>query len=74
MDRWTDDDALDVVGPRLRALRRDRGITLATSRRRPVAAGPAGAVSWRGRAALKGPVGHTSGAFQQRGAAWFTAV
>jgi DNA-binding XRE family transcriptional regulator len=29
MDRKTDDDVLDAVGPRLRALRRDRGITLA---------------------------------------------
>ncbi|WP_432095742.1 helix-turn-helix domain-containing protein [Streptomyces sp. bgisy100] len=29
MDRTTDDDVLDAVGPRLRALRRDRGITLA---------------------------------------------
>ncbi|MFF0245107.1 helix-turn-helix domain-containing protein [Streptosporangium sandarakinum] len=29
MDRRTDDDVLDAVGPRLRALRRDRGITLA---------------------------------------------
>jgi transcriptional regulator with XRE-family HTH domain len=29
MDRKTDDEVLDVVGPRLRALRRDRGITLA---------------------------------------------
>ncbi|MEV6394549.1 XRE family transcriptional regulator [Streptomyces sp. NPDC051907] len=29
MDGMTDDDVLDAVGPRLRALRRDRGITLA---------------------------------------------
>ncbi|MBA6441561.1 helix-turn-helix domain-containing protein [Streptomyces sp. GMR22] len=29
MDLTTDDDVLDAVGPRLRALRRDRGITLA---------------------------------------------
>ncbi|MEV6012055.1 XRE family transcriptional regulator [Streptomyces sp. NPDC051976] len=29
MDHPTDDDVLDAVGPRLRALRRDRGITLA---------------------------------------------
>ncbi|MEW2439458.1 XRE family transcriptional regulator [Streptomyces caniferus] len=29
MDRKTDDEVLDAVGPRLRALRRDRGITLA---------------------------------------------
>ncbi|WP_197371755.1 helix-turn-helix domain-containing protein, partial [Streptomyces clavuligerus] len=29
MDRTTDDEVLDAVGPRLRALRRDRGITLA---------------------------------------------
>ncbi|MCZ1005596.1 helix-turn-helix domain-containing protein [Streptomyces lydicus] len=29
MDRKTDDDVLDAVGPRLCALRRDRGITLA---------------------------------------------
>ncbi|CDR17547.1 helix-turn-helix domain-containing protein [Streptomyces iranensis] len=29
MDLKTDDDVLDAVGPRLRALRRDRGITLA---------------------------------------------
>ncbi|WP_433251561.1 helix-turn-helix domain-containing protein [Streptosporangium sp. CA-135522] len=29
MDRKTDDDVLDAVGPRLRALRRDRGLTLA---------------------------------------------
>ncbi|MET9147836.1 XRE family transcriptional regulator [Streptomyces sp. NPDC004042] len=29
MDRKTDDDVLDAVGPRLRTLRRDRGITLA---------------------------------------------
>ncbi|MEU7576208.1 XRE family transcriptional regulator [Streptomyces sp. NPDC041068] len=29
MDPTTDDDVLDAVGPRLRALRRDRGITLA---------------------------------------------
>lgn len=29
MDPKTDDDVLDAVGPRLRALRRDRGITLA---------------------------------------------
>jgi transcriptional regulator with XRE-family HTH domain len=29
MDRKMDDDVLDAVGPRLRALRRDRGITLA---------------------------------------------
>ncbi|MDA3627711.1 XRE family transcriptional regulator [Saccharopolyspora sp. WRP15-2] len=29
MGRKTDDDVLDSVGPRLRALRRDRGITLA---------------------------------------------
>ncbi|MEU0839665.1 XRE family transcriptional regulator [Streptomyces sp. NPDC005962] len=29
MDRMTDDDVLDAVGPRLRALRRERGITLA---------------------------------------------
>ncbi|MEV5576421.1 XRE family transcriptional regulator [Spirillospora sp. NPDC052269] len=29
MDHVTDDDVLDAVGPRLRALRRDRGITLA---------------------------------------------
>ncbi|WP_031509407.1 helix-turn-helix domain-containing protein [Streptomyces megasporus] len=29
MDRETDDDVLEAVGPRLRALRRDRGITLA---------------------------------------------
>ncbi|MEV0202641.1 XRE family transcriptional regulator [Nonomuraea sp. NPDC050691] len=29
MDRKTDDDILDAVGPRLRALRRERGITLA---------------------------------------------
>ncbi|MYY09525.1 helix-turn-helix domain-containing protein [Streptomyces sp. SID4919] len=29
MDRRTEDDVLDAVGPRLRALRRDRGITLA---------------------------------------------
>ncbi|MFE7113655.1 helix-turn-helix domain-containing protein [Streptomyces sp. NPDC057575] len=29
MDRQTDDDVLDAVGPRLRALRRDRRITLA---------------------------------------------
>ncbi|MCX5114739.1 XRE family transcriptional regulator [Streptomyces sp. NBC_00378] len=29
MDRKTDDDVLGAVGPRLRALRRDRGITLA---------------------------------------------
>lgn len=29
MERRTDDDVLDAVGPRLRALRRDRGITLA---------------------------------------------
>lgn len=29
MDQRTDDDVLDAVGPRLRALRRDRGITLA---------------------------------------------
>ncbi|MCP9212383.1 helix-turn-helix domain-containing protein [Streptomyces sp. NEAU-Y11] len=29
MDRKTDDDVLDAVGSRLRALRRDRGITLA---------------------------------------------
>ncbi|MER0478245.1 XRE family transcriptional regulator [Streptomyces sp. Edi2] len=29
MDRKTDDDVLDAVGPRLRALRRNRGITLA---------------------------------------------
>jgi transcriptional regulator with XRE-family HTH domain len=29
VDRKTDDDVLDAVGPRLRALRRDRGITLA---------------------------------------------
>ncbi|WP_169982144.1 helix-turn-helix domain-containing protein [Microbispora sp. H10836] len=29
MDRETDDDVLDAVGPRLRALRRDRGLTLA---------------------------------------------
>lgn len=29
MDRETDDDVLDAVGPRLRALRRNRGITLA---------------------------------------------
>ncbi|MFB7368845.1 helix-turn-helix domain-containing protein [Streptomyces sp. NPDC056222] len=29
MDRRTDDDVLDAVGPRLRALRRARGITLA---------------------------------------------
>ncbi|AGP59449.1 helix-turn-helix domain-containing protein [Streptomyces rapamycinicus] len=29
MDLNTDDDVLDAVGPRLRALRRDRGITLA---------------------------------------------
>ncbi|MFI1336182.1 helix-turn-helix domain-containing protein [Streptomyces sp. NPDC020845] len=29
MDPKTDDDVLDSVGPRLRALRRDRGITLA---------------------------------------------
>ncbi|MFH8370500.1 helix-turn-helix domain-containing protein [Streptomyces sp. NPDC018031] len=29
MDPRTDDDVLDAVGPRLRALRRDRGITLA---------------------------------------------
>ncbi|MFE3144556.1 helix-turn-helix domain-containing protein [Streptomyces scopuliridis] len=29
MDRKTDDDVLDAVGARLRALRRDRGITLA---------------------------------------------
>ncbi|MFC7309223.1 helix-turn-helix domain-containing protein [Streptomyces monticola] len=29
MDHQTDDDVLDAVGPRLRALRRDRGITLA---------------------------------------------
>ncbi|MEV7787041.1 XRE family transcriptional regulator [Streptomyces sp. NPDC088106] len=29
MDRRTDDDVLDAVGPRLRALRRERGITLA---------------------------------------------
>jgi transcriptional regulator with XRE-family HTH domain len=28
-DLKTDDDVLDAVGPRLRALRRDRGITLA---------------------------------------------
>ncbi|MFJ9999189.1 helix-turn-helix domain-containing protein [Streptomyces werraensis] len=29
MDRRTDDEVLDAVGPRLRALRRDRGLTLA---------------------------------------------
>ncbi|WJY36208.1 XRE family transcriptional regulator [Streptomyces sp. P9-2B-2] len=29
MDRSTDDEVLDAVGPRLRTLRRDRGITLA---------------------------------------------
>ncbi|MBT3150146.1 helix-turn-helix transcriptional regulator [Streptomyces sp. CHD11] len=29
MDRRTDEDVLDAVGPRLRALRRERGITLA---------------------------------------------
>lgn len=29
MDPKTDDDVLDAVGPRLRALRRDRGLTLA---------------------------------------------
>ncbi|WP_435602175.1 helix-turn-helix domain-containing protein [Streptomyces sp. bgisy130] len=29
MERKTDEDVLDAVGPRLRALRRDRGITLA---------------------------------------------
>ncbi|MEU5977631.1 XRE family transcriptional regulator [Streptomyces sp. NPDC047315] len=29
MDPMTDDDVLDAVGPRLRGLRRDRGITLA---------------------------------------------
>ncbi|AZS76035.1 XRE family transcriptional regulator [Streptomyces lydicus] len=29
MERKTDDEVLDAVGPRLRALRRDRGITLA---------------------------------------------
>ncbi|MFD5395201.1 helix-turn-helix domain-containing protein [Streptomyces sp. NPDC127097] len=29
MERRTDDDVLDAVGPRLRVLRRDRGITLA---------------------------------------------
>ncbi|MEI5101719.1 XRE family transcriptional regulator [Streptomyces sp. PmtG] len=29
MERQTDDEVLDAVGPRLRALRRDRGITLA---------------------------------------------
>ncbi|MFI8090764.1 helix-turn-helix domain-containing protein [Streptomyces sp. NPDC086080] len=29
MDRRTDNDVLDAVGPRLRALRRERGITLA---------------------------------------------
>ncbi|MFI9230825.1 helix-turn-helix domain-containing protein [Streptomyces rimosus] len=29
MDRHADDEVLDAVGPRLRALRRDRGITLA---------------------------------------------
>ncbi|MER6840259.1 helix-turn-helix domain-containing protein [Streptomyces platensis] len=29
MDRSTDDEVLDAVGPRLRALRRDRGLTLA---------------------------------------------
>lgn len=29
MERMTDDDVLDAVGPRLRTLRRDRGITLA---------------------------------------------
>ncbi|MFG2720581.1 helix-turn-helix domain-containing protein [Streptomyces sp. NPDC048416] len=29
MDRKTDDEVLDLVGPRLRALRRERGITLA---------------------------------------------